>query len=311
MQNSGQSTNDIWTEIQNLWNIIPFPLQIFIVFVIYVILLLITLRVLKFVLNRYKEHLTVSAYHTIYTVFRMLIIALFAAAFLNQFEQFQGSLIGLSALIGTAVGFASTQTVGNFISGIYLMIARPFTIGDYVILPKMGVEGIIKEITVNYTKILTPNGTTAIIANRSLIDTQFINTRYEIEVKEEEPTDKKENKSDSKDKDSEFDLSELKSEVSLLFRKLRTRKKVVYIYPVRFSVDVNLKQAMVNEVIKRLEKELEKEIVADVTWKVVSRTRLEVGYEINIVVENPFDLLNITNRVLNQLELYLEEVSGQ
>jgi small-conductance mechanosensitive channel len=72
------------------------------------------------------------------------------------------------ALTGTAIGFASTQTVGNFLAGFYIMVSRPFMVSDYV---KIGdVEGEVKEITINYTKIYTPTYNITEIPNRKVLD---------------------------------------------------------------------------------------------------------------------------------------------
>jgi small-conductance mechanosensitive channel len=81
--------------------------------------------------------------------------------------------IGISALTGAAIGFASTQTVGNFLAGLYLMISRPFMVRDYV---KIGdVEGQVKEITINYTKIYTPTYNITEIPNRKVLDSIILN----------------------------------------------------------------------------------------------------------------------------------------
>ena len=40
--------------------------------------------------------------------------------------------ISISALSGAAVGFASTQTRSNFLTGFYIMTTRPFEVDDYV-----------------------------------------------------------------------------------------------------------------------------------------------------------------------------------
>jgi small-conductance mechanosensitive channel len=77
------------------------------------------------------------------------------------------------ALTGTAIGFASTQTVGNFLAGFYIMISRPFMVSDYV---KIGdVEGEVKEITINYTKIYTPTYNITEIPNRKVLDSIILN----------------------------------------------------------------------------------------------------------------------------------------
>jgi small-conductance mechanosensitive channel len=38
------------------------------------------------------------------------------------------AVVSLSAVIGAAVGFASTRTVGNLVAGIFLLVTRPFRV---------------------------------------------------------------------------------------------------------------------------------------------------------------------------------------
>jgi hypothetical protein len=79
--------------------------------------------------------------------------------------------LSVSALTGAAIGFASTQTLGNFLAGLYIMITRPFTVDDYV---KIGeVEGEVKEITLNYVKIVTPSYTVMEIPNRTVLNSSI------------------------------------------------------------------------------------------------------------------------------------------
>ncbi len=296
-----------WNQVESWWASVPFPLQLLVLALLYLVLLLVTLRLFRVTLNRYKDRMTVTTYQTLYSLTRMLIIILFVVAFFNQFPQFEGSLIGLSALLGTAIGFASTQTVGNFISGLYIMIARPFYVGDYVVLPRLGVEGIIQDITVNYTKVFQPNGTTALISNRSLIDTQIINMRYEIEELKEKKPENEDKERKSGDAKRTLDLDKLDDQFREFFTKLKSKKKVLYIYPLQFEVDVNVRQQAVIDAINKLERELEAEMVYDLAWRVIGRNRLAVQYELNVAVEDPVTLLKIRTAVYNKLELLLEE----
>jgi len=94
-------------------------------------------------------------------------------ALLSLFGVSTDWFIGISALTGAAIGFASTQTVGNFLAGLYLMISRPFMVRDYV---KIGdVEGEVREITINYTKIYTPTYNITEIPNRKVLDSTILN----------------------------------------------------------------------------------------------------------------------------------------
>ena len=77
--------------------------------------------------------------------------------------------ISVSALSGAAIGFASTQTIGNFLAGLYIMVTRPFEVNDYVKIG--GSEGEVREITLNYVKIYTPTYTIIEIPNRVVLNT--------------------------------------------------------------------------------------------------------------------------------------------
>ena len=86
-------------------------------------------------------------------------------------------LVWFSALGGAAVGFASSKTIGNFISGLFVLVLRPFRVHDYVRIGN--VEGIVEEITINYTKIRTPTNTTISISNQRILDQDITNYRCE------------------------------------------------------------------------------------------------------------------------------------
>ncbi len=85
-------------------------------------------------------------------------------------------IVSFSALGGAAVGFASQRTIGNIIAGIYLLVARPFRVGDYIRLSN--IEGIVQEITINYVKILTPNNTAVSISTQRILDMEVTNYRF-------------------------------------------------------------------------------------------------------------------------------------
>jgi small conductance mechanosensitive channel len=86
-------------------------------------------------------------------------------------------LLSVSAIGGAAVGFASQKTLGNFIAGLFLLAAHPFKVNDYV---KIGtVEGIVQEITMNYTKVLTPGNNIVSVTNLQILDRDITNYLYE------------------------------------------------------------------------------------------------------------------------------------
>jgi small-conductance mechanosensitive channel len=88
-------------------------------------------------------------------------------------------ILSVSAIGGAAVGFASQKTLGNFIAGIFLLAAHPFRVGDYVRLGT--VEGIVQEITINYTKVFTSANNTVSVSNLQILDRDITNFSLEIE----------------------------------------------------------------------------------------------------------------------------------
>jgi len=106
-------------------------------------------------------------------VTRIIVAVSAVVAFMGLFHVGSDWFLGISALTGTAIGFASTQTIGNFLAGFYIMVSRPFMVRDYV---KIGdVEGEVKEITINYTKIYTPTYNITEIPNKKVLDSIIIN----------------------------------------------------------------------------------------------------------------------------------------
>lgn len=109
-------------------------------------------------------------------IFRILILLGAIVAILTVGGLPTELLVTFSAIGGAAVGFASTRTVGNFIAGFYVLAVRPFRVRDYVRIGS--VEGIVDEITLNYTKILTTSNTTVLISNQRVLDQDVVNFRY-------------------------------------------------------------------------------------------------------------------------------------
>jgi small-conductance mechanosensitive channel len=74
------------------------------------------------------------------------------------------SISTISALV---VGFAAQNILANMISGLYLSIVRPFKIGDKITISSN--SGIIFDIELVYTKLLTENGDIVIVPSSSML----------------------------------------------------------------------------------------------------------------------------------------------
>ena len=127
-----------------------------------------------------RQHLALHVFNSLVLTFRIFILIAVAAFAIRVGGVSPEGLLAFSALGGAAVGFASTQTIGNFVAGLYLLATRPFRVGDYV---KVGtVEGIVQEITINYTKILTIGNNFVSIANIQVLQRDMTNCLCEDEL---------------------------------------------------------------------------------------------------------------------------------
>ena len=73
------------------------------------------------------------------------------------------SFAALLAGVGLAVGAAWSGMLANFAAGAFLIIFRPYKVGDYVLAG--GVEGTVVEIGLLNTTLLTPDSVTTIVGN--------------------------------------------------------------------------------------------------------------------------------------------------
>jgi len=139
-------------------------------------------KLVRRAIDRYFRRLKMEehASNILKLIARLIILAGGLSALLALFGVSGEVFISISALSGAAIGFASTQTVGNFLAGLYIMISRPFMVKDYV---KIGnVEGEVLEITINYTKIFTPAYNITKIPNRKVLDGTIVNYSSEKNI---------------------------------------------------------------------------------------------------------------------------------
>ena len=79
-------------------------------------------------------------------------------------------------LTGFALGFALKDVLSNLLSGIMLLLYRPFNIGDQI---RMGeYEGVIETIRMRDTLVRAPDGRLIVIPNTKLITEVVVNNTY-------------------------------------------------------------------------------------------------------------------------------------
>lgn len=83
------------------------------------------------------------------------------------------SFAAILAAAGLAIGLALQGSLGNFAGGVLLMIFKPFKIGD--LIEAQGELGVVKEIEIFTTKIISPQNKLVIIPNGTLSNGNITN----------------------------------------------------------------------------------------------------------------------------------------
>ncbi len=87
------------------------------------------------------------------------------------------ALVGAAGVVGVAIGFASQTTISNIVSGLFIMLTRPFDLNDLVSINN--IEGRIKELSLFATTIRTLDNKIVRIPNEQIIKSNIINVSKE------------------------------------------------------------------------------------------------------------------------------------
>ena len=104
----------------------------------------------------------------------IIAIGLFSALLvIPEVRAVAGALLASSAILGVILGFASQQTLGNFIAGILIATTQPVRIGDRVTYADE--SGIVEEIGLTYTFIRTVDRRRLVVPNSKLASDTIVN----------------------------------------------------------------------------------------------------------------------------------------
>ncbi|QEZ89733.1 mechanosensitive ion channel family protein [Aliarcobacter cibarius] len=105
-------------------------------------------------------------------VYYALITVVIIAA-LNKLGIATTSFLAILGAAGLAIGLALKDSLGNFASGVMIVIFKPFKVGDSVIAG--GVTGTVTEVTIFNTVFLTADNQKIIVPNSSITSASITN----------------------------------------------------------------------------------------------------------------------------------------
>lgn len=91
------------------------------------------------------------------------------------------SFAAIIAAAGLAIGLALQGSLGNFAGGVLLIIFKPYKIGD--LIEAQDVIGVVKEIEIFTTKLVTPDNKLAIVPNGAMANGNIMNYTEEGKIR--------------------------------------------------------------------------------------------------------------------------------
>ncbi|MFW9981415.1 MAG: mechanosensitive ion channel domain-containing protein [Candidatus Thorarchaeota archaeon] len=214
-------------------------------------------------------------------------------------ESISQYVVAGGALIGTALGLAFSRALSNIVSGFYVLVARPFRVGDYIRLGET--EGIVLEITLNYTRVLRTDHTRQFVPNSTTIDSRLTNFRIRIDDYFDERGMQYHREIFDPDDDND---SKFQNAVEKL--KFLTRGDEVYRYTFDIEVERTCSQPKIKEFFSSICTKWSESFILPPEYFFWSNTATTMTYRFAFIVLDPKDIFDMGQTFRSELTAYPE-----
>lgn len=150
-----------------------------------VIIGLVLTGILKLILRKVIEHdrverldrLSLSFLGNLGAFFLWIVLAVIYAHLVPQLDKLGSALLAGAGIASVVIGLAAQSTLGNLVSGISLVLYKPFRKGDLIqITAPTGLEtGVVEDMTLGYTVLRTFDNRRIVMANAKIASEVMIN----------------------------------------------------------------------------------------------------------------------------------------
>jgi small conductance mechanosensitive channel len=126
---------------------------------------------LSFIFRRVIEDVTVESLIKQLTYYAILALGFFVAVDALGFDP--TTVAAGIGLTGVVLGFALRDVLSNFVSGLLLLILRPFEIGDQIVVGEL--EGSVERIELRATRLRAYDGRVMLVPNAEVFTSRIIN----------------------------------------------------------------------------------------------------------------------------------------
>jgi hypothetical protein len=278
--------------LQYYWNqISPFVFLVVALIVISIVYIIVTRLAKRSLLS---VGMGQEAATGIVLVLRLIFFIAVVMLLVSFFEASYAAILSVSAIFGTALGLAFSTALSNIVSGLYVLAARPFRVGDYVRIGTM--EGIVREITLNYTRVLLPDETIQLVPNSKVITSEVTNFRIDlskyVEAKEEEAI-----------RDREVERHSYRDTLDDAWKQLKmlTTGEVAYRYTFDVTIHMNYDQQKMLESFNRACEEWSQIFLTRPEYMVWSKPSAAITYRFTYIVSDPMVIVRKGSEFMKDL----------
>ncbi|MCH5325069.1 MAG: mechanosensitive ion channel [Eubacterium sp.] len=178
IENAGEQLHKAHQFAQALWDgfLAYLPTLIFAIVILIVGYLIskLILKLMKKGMKRSVVDVTVTKFT--YSLVKIVIYVLLITIVLAVLGVPMTSIIAVIGTAGVAIGLALKDSLSNIAGGFYILISKPFKIGDYI--ASDGVEGTVEAISIWYTHLHTHDNRSVFMPNGELVKSNIINYTY-------------------------------------------------------------------------------------------------------------------------------------
>ena len=109
-----------------------------------------------------------------FIIFSIAIIIIFL--YTPGLDSLGKGLFAGAGILAATIGFASQKAFGNILSGIFILIFKPFSVRDTLEITSEGMKGVVEEITLRHTVIRDYENRRIIIPNSLISETTLVNS---------------------------------------------------------------------------------------------------------------------------------------
>jgi small conductance mechanosensitive channel len=120
-----------------------------------------------------RQALDPTVQHYLVNLISVVLNIILVVAILGYFGVETTSFAALVAGVGVAVGAAWSGLLGNFAAGVFLLVLRPYQVGDYVCVG--GIEGTVRELGLFGTAVDTPDNVRTVVGNGKVLASEIRN----------------------------------------------------------------------------------------------------------------------------------------